>query len=349
MVLCLCSFSDVPKTYWGYDEIEKAYNLGIVKGYDTKKGYKGKFGPEDPTEKQQLSLMIYRVLAANGQLQTTEDLSSKYQAELTASKISSWAYKEVSYGFEYGLWTPEDFQEKGAFGGEAKIGRLLISKWLCNAAKLPISPIRIIEYTDVDGLNDYYGYLDALYRYDIMHGSSGKFSPGKDTSRAEASAVCVRLINRAYNVGDSLEKEMICLYGKFTDFNSNAYSFTYNSGNATKSIQLDSNATIILNGKIASFTDLAKLAGTNMTISTVACDQQVIVAHNKVTSFTGKEFVVTHYEPRKDYTLVYLANGDYIIPFCITENTSVYGGTVKLGCKVNILSDGCELIEVKVL
>jgi len=348
MILCLCSFSDVPKSYWGYDEIKKAYDLGIIKGY-TDQGFKGTFGPDDATTKEQLSIMLYRVMAAGGQLKTSEDLSEKHIDELVASKVSDWAYKEVAYGFEYGIWTPEDFQEKSAFGGAAKVGRLMIARWLCNAAELPQSTIRIIEYSDVSGMYSSYGYLDALYRYDIMHGSDGQFSPKKDTSRAEASAVCVRLNQRSIPVGSNLNSELICLYGTFSNFDNNNYSFCYTSGDITKNIQIDSNATIILNGKKASFSDIAALAGTKMMISTVAGDANVIIAHNSVSSFSGKEALVTKCEKRQAYTYLEVLIDDLVIPFCITNNTSIYGGTIQLGSKLNIFCDGCELIEVKVL
>jgi len=344
-IISLCGFSDVPKSYWGYSEIQKAYELGIIGGYE-KTGYKGKFGPNDNITKEQLAKMIYKSLLQRGELKSTEDYSSKYEDELKASKISTWAYKFVSYGFEYGLWTKEDFQENGAFGGNAKLGRIMMSRWLSNAMGDSISAIRVIKYSDVDEYIDSFGYLDVLYRYNIMHGSAGKFGSKDDTNRAQAAAVCVRIVNRT-NVGEKLENELITLYGTFTDFDESNGCFKYENDD-TKILQIDLNAVIILNGKTSSFSELAKNAGKTMTISTVASGINVVVAHTNASSFAKKELVVSKYEARKAYTYVEVLYDGNTIPFCITENTNVYGN-ISVGSKINIFSDGCELIEVKVL
>ena len=47
------SFTDVPKSYWGYIYVEKAHEKGWVNGYDD-----GRFGPNDNVTYAQLSVML---------------------------------------------------------------------------------------------------------------------------------------------------------------------------------------------------------------------------------------------------------------------------------------------------
>ncbi len=57
------SFTDVPKTYWAYPYIEMAYRLAYIQGRGNR------FQPDDPVTREDLAIIMTRVLAWEGEAQ----------------------------------------------------------------------------------------------------------------------------------------------------------------------------------------------------------------------------------------------------------------------------------------
>lgn len=342
----LSAFSDVPKDYWGYEEITAAQKAKIVDGYGD-----GRFGPNDPTTKEQMALMLYRVLKQRGDLKSEEDFSSKYEESLKACKISNWAYKEVAYGFEYGLWSADDFLEKGKVGGNNKIGRTMIAKWLCSAAGYVGGPLEVIEFSDVDLVSGTeYPYLDLVFRYGLMQGDGVSFMPERDTTRAEASAVCMRLLNKKITQGTKLSSDLSVYYGTVNNFSNGKKTFTVTFDDGSfKRLRIGDGASIILDGRVASFDALKAFSGKKITVSALSGDLNVVIAHSGAASFDGKEGVVIKSETKGDYTILNIAFDIGVVPFAVTKDTQIVNGKISVGSRVNIFCDGNELLEVKIL
>ena len=87
-------FADVPAEAWYADAVATASAAGIVKGAG------GKFRPNDPITREEMAVMLYRVLGI-----VTEDLDAEklLEAYSDGAKVSGWARLQVAYAVKSGL------------------------------------------------------------------------------------------------------------------------------------------------------------------------------------------------------------------------------------------------------
>lgn len=82
-------FKDVPKSYWGYAFIQKAYEQGWISGFpdDT-------FRPENPVNREQAALILTKQMKAE-----TRGVAYQipYANVLDKDKISEWAFTQVAW------------------------------------------------------------------------------------------------------------------------------------------------------------------------------------------------------------------------------------------------------------
>lgn len=339
----LTAFADVPKDYWGYEYVKKANDAGIMIGDGEN------FHPTDAISKQEMALVLYRVLKLHGEIKSSEDYTEKYSDIISKCKIADWAAKEIAYGFEYGFWTEADFLEKGKGKATDPVGRTVIARWLCGAALYSPSPLSVLEFTDYEKVDkSQYEYLDLVYRYGLMIGDDEKcFLPNNNTMRVEAATVCMRLLNMTAQ-GQYLKNDYTIFYGTVSNVNTKDGVFDMTlADESVKHLKIAKDANIILNGNLASINDIKKLEGKKLTISSVAGSENTVVAHTIATSFANKKGIITKYEKRKDYTLVEINFDGLCVPFVLTANTQIVRGPITVGTRVSIICDGCELWEVK--
>lgn len=97
-------FQDVPNTHWAYDEIQLAYEFGMIKGIQ-----EDNFDPDAPLTRAQMVVMLSRILDYN-------DISVDESKQFADVNIDHWAYSDVNLlaekgvvsGYSDGLFYPND-------------------------------------------------------------------------------------------------------------------------------------------------------------------------------------------------------------------------------------------------
>jgi len=86
------TFKDVQSGNWFYSEVAKAVKTGIVKGYDD-----GKFRPDQKITREEMAVMIERILGVNGKGQALNSDDAKLLEKFNdKTEISSWAKDSVT-------------------------------------------------------------------------------------------------------------------------------------------------------------------------------------------------------------------------------------------------------------
>lgn len=101
------TFSDVAPGAWHYAYVETAYRLGLILGSG------GKFRPDDPVTRQEMSVMMVRALGLEQEARAAAEAPLRFA---DAGQVADWARGHVAVAVQTGLlrgMTPEAFAPAG--------------------------------------------------------------------------------------------------------------------------------------------------------------------------------------------------------------------------------------------
>lgn len=348
-VAMLSAFTDVPKKHWAYNEVATAQSLGLIHGMTEKI-----FAPDDTITKEQMAFMLYNISLA------TEDVNDSFVNEcisqsaiaLKQAKVAEWSYTGIAPGLVNGYWKLEDFEApfNGKSGGSSALARQMLSRWVVKIIGLREFGLKVLPYTDNDDIDlSYYSYVDSLYKYGVMIGSDGAFLANGVLTRAQAATVAVRLYKEKTEKYTGIDKNpFVYESGKASDFSDKYKTFKLGE----KLIQIDESAKLLIDGKLSTFADLAKLSGKNIVLSeyVAGSNYKNVVVQTKPTICSGtvEEYVKTSIPEKSNssYSYVAINIGGSTFDYVINSNTDILG-SLGVGSSVQFIADGIYLQEIK--
>ncbi|MFA5820635.1 MAG: S-layer homology domain-containing protein [Candidatus Gracilibacteria bacterium] len=221
------TFTDVPKTGWSFEYVEKAYSNGVVSGYKTATGTPtGKFGPSDKVTREQYAKMIVEAF----------DLPTFTPASPTFPDVpaSAWSYGYVETAYN---WSVINGYANGKFGPGDNIVRQ-------DGAVMTFRAETPVERTDT-------GDDDTTFTGDLEV-SLNSASPDGATVPSQATAVPAAIFDFEAAGGDTeLDALTVHMYGvSATTSISNVYLYNGNE-------RLTSGKTINSTTKEAVFNNLS--------------------------------------------------------------------------------------------
>ncbi len=339
-VIMLTAFTDVPEDFWAHDIIKEAQKLGFIKGVS-----ETLYEPQRNVTKQEMAIIFYRVRSMFDSHIAEEDYIESQNVALTSGKVSDWAQKEVSYGFEKGFWLAGDFS-----GGSAadNASRQMIARWLFTSTpKLKEFGLMVLGYKDNADIDPaYYSYVDSMYKYGIMIGGDGYFNPGKGISRAEAATVALRMKNIISGESNVIENDpFVYESGILSGFNAKNRSF--NLGD--KLISISSDSKILLDGQIADFSKIEKLNGKQLVAAMYinGDNTKSVIIQSKPVALSGKvEKVSSHSINGVKHDVVTISVGTASFDYVKNADTDVLK-SITAGNNVTFIADGIYLLEIK--
>lgn len=183
------SYSDVPESFWAYNEIIHLSNLKIINGFQD-----GTFRPEQNITRAEFAKIILG----------KEEMITDAPIEFYDVSTDSWYYDFVKTASAIGLING---RESGRFMPDDYITREEAAVILFRYAEYKdadLSPVRMnINFADELSISDFaVGSIDILYTASVLNGSNdGNFYPSSPITRAEASVA----VNNLYNL---IEREI---------------------------------------------------------------------------------------------------------------------------------------------
>lgn len=345
----LTAFTDVPKSYWGYDVINKAQKLEVVHGRSEKI-----FDPTGIITKQEIAQIVLNVYSRNNTVtdEDYEEAVSSSAIELKQTKAADWAQNCVAYGLTHSFWSVDDYKVKtdGKTGATSPVSRQMMAKWIVDSMGYKTFGLRVFGYEDNADIDSaYYPYVDSLYRYAIMQGTDHGFKPTNGMTRAEAAAVGVRMYDENNADRSKLaENPFVFESGIVKDVSTKYQTFTLGD----KLVQIDKEAKILLDGQAVSFDKIAALEGKQISVSLVLYGDHTysVVVQTKPVSLSGtlKELSRDSIPGVKnsDYKVATIVIGDVTVDFVIDSNTEELS-SLSLGSTVQFISDGIYILEIK--
>ncbi|MED1863937.1 Ig-like domain-containing protein [Fictibacillus nanhaiensis] len=163
------------KGHWAENEINKLYDLGLVKGYTD-----GSFGVGNKITRGEVASIISRHLKLAGTPSTFSDVPSNYWA---ANAIGAIQANNIMSGYNNGTFKPN-----------APITRAEIASIIERAYDLKGE--KTISFTDVKATHWAYKPISVLVYNNLTSGfSDNTFRPNAELSRAEFAAFLSRIIN----------------------------------------------------------------------------------------------------------------------------------------------------------
>ena len=168
-------FLDVSEDAWYAQEIAGAYECGLIDGVSD-----AAFDPESPLR---LSEAIAMAVKAYERYTGNEE---------TIGNGSPWYAPYVHRAIAYGIVGVGEFEDCGAYATRAEMAAIF-SRALPKAVLLVVSSR---SAPDVAPSDRYAAEIDLLYKAGVLKGNddAGTFAPGRQISRAEAAAICLRLM-----------------------------------------------------------------------------------------------------------------------------------------------------------
>lgn len=348
-IALLTAFTDVPKTFWGYDVISRAEKLEIVHGRSEKI-----FDPSGTINKQEIAQIVVNVYGRTHDVtnEALDECVSNRAIELKQSKSDSWAYPVVAYGFEKGFWKVEDFKVpvNNVAGGTSMVTRQMMAQWICDSMGYKTFGLRVFPYVDNDKIDPaYYSYVDAMYKYDIMHGGNDYFRADEGMTRAEATAVGVRMYDENNASRSKLENNPI-VFEKGLMSSVDKKLGTFKLGD--KLLQIADDAVIIVNGQVSDFSAVAKLEGKQISASMyIAGDNtSTVIIQSSPVTIAGKlvQLVKTNIPDVKnsDYKVATIEINGKLVDFVINSDSEVLGSLTE-NSMVQFISDGVYILEIE--
>ena len=338
--LMLASFTDVPQDHWSYPYVSNAEKVGLMIGDGD-----GNFRPKDYTSKEEVAIIIYRILNYGTDKMTPAQRElTEQEAQLMARcQISDWAILYLLDGFASGSWTEADFAERSdtMTAGRYPLSREKLAQWLVNAEGIKTAVVTTIDYRDLGKADPaLIKYIDACKRTGLMIGDDvNEFNPKVGVNRAEVAVILTRGLKYSEDGSESSAK--VDLYGTVGDAGSGNVTFYMTIGGAKKQVFVDPSAKILLDGKESNIDAVKKLKGKTAMISTVIGSNTLIV-QTKPAVITG---TVQAVRDMGSFKIIDLTVGSVSASFIYDSKTNC---TVDLqkGISIKFISDGSNLLEI---
>ena len=203
------AFTDVPSTYWGYEDITKMSNNGYAKGYEN-----GTFKPDGVMTAAETLLFCARAtgVEANTQAKIAADRAEEMKKILPENMVS-WASKEMAVAVETGVLSVAELTALSDAGALSKaITRENICMYLVRAMQLePLAKslsTYTMSYKDASSISaSLQPYVYLLTTYGIVKGTdTGSFDPKGSVTRAQMTTMLSRAL--AYMETAGIETEL---------------------------------------------------------------------------------------------------------------------------------------------
>jgi hypothetical protein len=191
----VCSFSDVPATFWAWKQIEAAVAAGVVQGFP-----EGDYQPTSTVTRDQMAVYIARALADGDENVPPGPATSSF----TDVGTGYWAFRYIEYcadpardvvkGFEDGSYQPGQPVNRGQMA--AFIGRALAGGDAFFATYLPPGGP---TFPDVDTDFWAYKYVEYIANANVTNGYlDGDYHPEVDVARDQMAVY----VSRAFGYAD---------------------------------------------------------------------------------------------------------------------------------------------------
>lgn len=173
------AFTDLPTSHWAYSSVQKMQAKGIVKGYPD-----GSFGPSKTVTYGEFIKMA--VVAVKG----TDDITN-------AKDATHWASGYYKYAIENGIFHSGQIAEKQLGSTIPRDDMALICANAANLSEVNMKDIAD-KIPDVDKTTRNEYQITQAYAEGLITGyEDGSFHPQGTLTRAEASTVILRIIDKS--------------------------------------------------------------------------------------------------------------------------------------------------------
>ncbi|WP_161601519.1 NEAT domain-containing protein [Paenibacillus luteus] len=174
-------FKDI-QGHWAQASIEKALELGIVKGYED-----GKFHPNGVITRAEFAALISRALKLPGSTTTTKFNDN--------TKIPTWAQEHVTRAVQAGLIGGYEDQ---TFRAGNEITRAELAVIIARAAKLETKEDAVLSFADADKFPAWARKeAAAAIEAGLIQGKGNNtFDPNANATRAEALTLILRVLEK---------------------------------------------------------------------------------------------------------------------------------------------------------
>lgn len=170
-------FADIAANKWYSAEVANAYEHGLVNGMSD-----NRFAPESPLRLSEAITMAVRIY-------------ERYTGAKESIPLGDpWYQPFLHRAIAYGICGVGQFEDCTRYATRAEMVAIF-------AHALPASELKATRDAaapDVAAADPYASEIDMLYKTGVLHGDdeAGTFSPARNISRAEAAAICLRLVTQ---------------------------------------------------------------------------------------------------------------------------------------------------------
>jgi hypothetical protein len=182
-------FSDVPRSFWAYAEIEACANAGIVHGYPD-----GSYHPAEPVNRAQMAVYISRALAGGDE--NVPQAGSYPEPSFGDVPTGYWAYRYIEYaadaevvrGCDDGLYHREDAVDRGQMA--VYVARA--KSWVSIDDDMTMAPEL---FPDVPADHWAYKYIEYAVEQNVVKGyPEGDYRPDEIVNRGQMAAYVARAL-----------------------------------------------------------------------------------------------------------------------------------------------------------
>lgn len=174
-------FTDVPQSFWGYEAIQKAAQLGLVNGVG-----EGRFAPERKLTRAEFVTMLWR-LAGQPAAGTKADFTD-VPAEIWYRAGLDWAAEKGYVTGDGGRFKPEDQITR-----QEAVTILFRYSGGQSGMETMFSALYADQFSDSGAVASWAkSAMDWAIYHSVIQGSGGRLNPMGTASRAEIAAIFVR-------------------------------------------------------------------------------------------------------------------------------------------------------------
>lgn len=179
-------FTDVPQSFWGYEAIQKAAQLGLVNGVG-----EGRFAPERKLTRAEFVTMLWR-LAGQPAADTKADFTD-VPAEIWYRAGLDWAAEKGYVTGNGGRFKPEDQITR-----QEAVTILFRYSGGQSGMETMFSALYADQFSDSGAVASWAkSAMDWAIYHSVIQGSGGRLNPMGTASRAEIAAIFVRYAEKA--------------------------------------------------------------------------------------------------------------------------------------------------------
>ena len=179
-------FTDVPQSFWGYEAIQKAAQLGLVNGVG-----EGRFAPERKLTRAEFVTMLWR-LAGQPAAGTKADFTDA-PAEIWYRAGLDWAAEKGYVTGNGGRFKPEDQITR-----QEAVTILFRYSGGQSGMETMFSALYADQFSDSGAVASWAkSAMDWAIYHSVIQGSGGRLNPMGTASRAEIAAIFVRYAEKA--------------------------------------------------------------------------------------------------------------------------------------------------------